>query len=155
MNQYYQNRHERQIIRFEGLDLADMQQQEIIASAKTIPLDLVLQFNWTQFHITSQSHPGAFYSIDLNLITCDCQDFPKIQFCKYIVAIHLHFPYLCFQESDPIMLLENSLVPDWGKEDSNSNSRSEAGSESALESVLTLEEILQICTLMQEINSLS
>ena len=45
------------------------------------------------------------------------------------------------------MSLENSLIPDWGEEDSDSDSGSEAGSESALESALTPEEILQICTL--------
>jgi hypothetical protein len=52
------------------------------------------------------------------------------------------------------MLLESSLVSDWGK-DSDSNSRSEARFESALEFVLTPEENLQICTLTEEINSLS
>ena len=54
------------------------------------------------------------------------------------------------------MLLESSLVPDWGKDsDSDSDSGSKAGSESALESALTPEENLQICTLMEEISSLS
>ena len=54
------------------------------------------------------------------------------------------------------MLLESSLVLDWGEDsDSNSNFGSEAGSESTPESVLTLEENLQICTLMEEINLLS
>jgi hypothetical protein len=53
MNQYYQNRHERQIVGFEGLNLAGRWRQDIIASASTIPLDLVLPFNRTQFHVTS------------------------------------------------------------------------------------------------------
>ena len=54
------------------------------------------------------------------------------------------------------MLLESSLVSDWGKDsNSNSNSRSEAGSKSTPESVLTPEENLQIHTLMEEINLLS
>jgi hypothetical protein len=156
MNQYYQNQHERQIVGFEGLDLAGRRQQDIIASTSTIPLDSVLPFNWTQFHITSQSCPGAYYSINLNLTTCDCQDFPRIWFGKHIAAIQLHFPYLCFQKSDPIMLLESSLVPDQGKDsNSDSDSRSEARSESAPESALTPEENLQIRTLMEEINKLS
>ena len=86
---------------------------------------------------------------------CNCQDFLRIQFCKHVAAIHLHFPYLCFQKSNPIMSLENLLSLDRGEEDSNSNSRSEAGSESTPESVLTPKEILQIHTLIQEINSLS
>jgi hypothetical protein len=66
MNQYYQNWHDRQIVRFEGLDLAGGWWQDIIASASIIPLYSVLPFNWTQFHITSQSGPGAYYLINLN-----------------------------------------------------------------------------------------
>ena len=39
---------------------------------------------------------------DRNIMTCDCQDFPRIQFCKHIAAIHLHFPHL--KQSDPIIM---------------------------------------------------
>jgi hypothetical protein len=28
-------------------------------------------------------------------VTCECQDFPRIQFCKHIAAVHVHFPHLC------------------------------------------------------------
>src|SRR6267142_2692711 len=155
MNQYYLNRHKRQIVGFEGLDLAGGQRQEIIASARTISWDSVLQFNHTQFHVASQSRPGALYSIDLNLTTCDCQDFPRIRFCKHIAAIHLHFPHLCFEQSDPIMPLEYSLVPDQQDSDpdsdSDSASASKSGSASAPEAALP-EEIL---TLTCKIISLS
>jgi hypothetical protein len=81
-------------------------------SAWNISQDSVLQFNSTQFHIAFQSYPGMFHSIDLSLMTCDCQDFLRIQFCKHIAAIHFHFPHLCFKQSDPIMPLEYSLIPD-------------------------------------------
>src|SRR6267142_3931581 len=155
MNQYYLNQHERQIVRFEGLDLAGSRWQDIITSAQTISRDSILQFNRTQFHVASQSHPGVLYSIDLNLMTCNCQDFLRIQFCKHIVAIHLHFPHLCFEQSDPIMPLEYSLVPDQqegnSNSNSNSNSTSESGSTSAPEAALP-EEIL---TLTHEIILLS
>jgi len=153
MNQYYLNWHKRQIIRFEGLDLAGGQQWEIIASTQTISWDSVLQFNHTQFHVASQSCPGVLYSIDLNLMTCDCQDFPRIWFCKHIAAIHLHFPHLCFKQSDPIMPLEYSLVPDQQEGDlnSNSDSTSKSGSVSTLEATLPKE----ILTLMRKIISLS
>src|SRR6266850_539037 len=145
MNQYYLNRHERQIIGFEGLDLAGGWWWDIIVSAQTISWDSVLQFNHTQFHVASQSCPGVLYSIDLNLMTCDCQDFPRIQFYKHIAAIHLHFPHLCFEQSDPIMPLEYSLVLDQqeGNSNSNSNSTSESGSTSAPEATL-LEKILTL-----------
>src|SRR6267142_916271 len=157
MNQYYLNRHERQIVGFEGLDLAGGRRRDIIASAQTISRDSVLQFNHTQFHVASQSRPGALYSIDLNLTTCDCQDFPRIRFCKHITAIHLHFPHLCFEQSDPIMPLEYSLVPDQQEGDpdsdssSDSDSTSKSGSMSAPQAALP-EEIL---TLTCEIISLS
>src|SRR6267142_1672484 len=151
MNQYYLNRHERQIVGFEGLDLAGGRRQEIIASARTISRDSVLQFNRTHFHVASQSRPGALYSIDLNLMTCDCQDFPRIRFCKHIAAIHLHFPHLCFEQSDPIMPLEYSLVPDQQDGNPDSDSDSASGSTSAPEAALP-EEIL---TLMCKIISLS
>jgi hypothetical protein len=143
MNQYYLNRHERQIVGFEGLDLAGDRRQEIIASARNISRDSVLQFNHTQFHVASQSRSGTFHLIDLNLMTCDCQDFPRIRFCKHIAAIHLHFPHL--EQSDPIITWEGDPDPN---SDSNSDSGSESGSTSASEAAL-LEEIL---TLTREIN---
>jgi hypothetical protein len=97
---------------FEGLDLAGVQWQEITTSTRAISPDSILQFDHTQFHVASQSCPGTFYSVDLNLSMCDCQDFPRIWFCKHIAVIHLHFPHLCFEESDPIIPSENSLAPD-------------------------------------------
>src|SRR6266850_1103799 len=151
MNQYYLNRHERQIVRFEGLDLAGGQWRDIITSTRTISWDSVLQFNRTQFHVASQSRPGALYSIDLNLTTCDCQDFLRIWFCKHIAAIHLHFPHLCFEQSDPIMPLEYSLVLDQQDGDSDSDSASESGSASAPEATLPKE----ILTLTRKIILLS
>src|SRR5580693_867375 len=146
MNQYYLNRHERQIVGFEGLDLAGDRRREIIASARNISRDSVLQFNHTQFHVASQSRSGTFHLIDLNLMMCDCQDFPRIRFCKHIAAIHLHFPHL--EQSDPIITREGDPDPD---SDSDSDSGSESGSASASKAAL-LEEIL---TLTREIISLS
>jgi hypothetical protein len=146
MNQYYLNRHERQIVGFEGLDLAGDWRWEILTSARNISRDSVLQFNHTQFHVASQSRSGTFHSIDLNLMTCNCQDFPRIWFCKHIAAIHLHFPHL--EQSDPIITWEGDPDPD---SDSDSDSGSESGSTSAPEAALP-EEIL---TLTREIILLS
>jgi hypothetical protein len=138
MNQYYLNWHKRQIVRFEGLDLAGDRRWEIIVSTRNISQDSVLQFNHTQFHIAFQSHSGTFHSIDLNLMTCNCQDFLRIWFCKHIAAIHLHFPHL--KQSDPIIMQEGDPNPD---SNSNSNSRSESRSASAPDATL-LEEILTL-----------
>jgi hypothetical protein len=63
----------------------------IVASARDIHPNSIVQYNDTQFDVASQSHPGAFHSVDLNLSTCDCQDFPKIRFCKHIAAVRIHF----------------------------------------------------------------
>jgi hypothetical protein len=87
MEPYYQNRHARQTVRLEGLDLAGQRQQEIMASARNITIDSIQQFDPTQFHVASQSQPGAFYSIDLYHATCDCEDYPRIKFCKHIVML--------------------------------------------------------------------
>jgi hypothetical protein len=146
MNQYYLNQHERQIVRFEGLNLAGDWRWEILMGARNISRDSVLQFNHTQFHVISQSHSGTFHSIDLNLMTCDHQDFPRIWFCKHIAVIHLHFPHL--EQSDPIITWEGNPDPD---SDSDSDSRSESRSASTPKATL-LEEIL---TLTCEIISLS
>jgi hypothetical protein len=146
MNQYYLNQHKRQIVGFEGLNLAGDWRWEILMGARNISRDSVLQFNHTQFHVTSQSHSGTFHSIDLNLMTCDRQDFPRIWFCKHIAVIHLHFPHL--EQSDPIITWEGNPDPD---SDSDSDSRSESGSASTPKATL-LEEIL---TLTCEIISLS
>ena len=80
---------------FEGLDLAAARRQEIEASARDIPLDSVLNFDSTHFHVASQSRPGEFYAIDLIQSACDCPDFPRIRFCKHMAAVYAHFPHLC------------------------------------------------------------
>jgi len=87
--------------------------EEIKASARTIPLDSVLNFNSTHFHVTSQSRPGKFYVIDLIQSTCDCADFPRIWFCKHIATVEVHFPYLCPKENTAPIAPEDATVPSW------------------------------------------
>jgi hypothetical protein len=140
---YYQSQQQRRIVRFEGLDLTGVRRREITASTRAISPDSILQFDHTQFHVASQSRSGAFYLVDLNLSTCDCKDFPRIRFCKHITAIHLHFPHLCFEESDPIIPSEISLAPDQREGDPDPGSTP------------TLEETLRLLTLTQEINALN
>jgi hypothetical protein len=144
---YYQSQQLRRITRFEGLDLASVWQQKIIASTRDISEDSILQFDLTQFHVASQSHPGTFYLVNLNLSTCDCQDFPRIRFCKHIAVIHLHFPHLCFEDSDPIIPSENPPDPDQHEGDSDPDPVSCPKYTPRAEKTLQL--------LMQEINSLS
>lgn len=91
---YYQNRQARQDIGLEGPDLAGQRRREILASARHVPIDSILQFDLVQFHVASQSRPGAYYAINLHREICDCPDFPRARFCKHIAAIYVHFPHL-------------------------------------------------------------
>jgi hypothetical protein len=79
-------------------------------------------------------------------MTYDCQDFPRIQFCKHIAAIHLHFPHL--EQSDPIITQEDDPDPD-------SNFNSDSGSESRSVSTPKAALLEEILTLTHEIISLS
>jgi hypothetical protein len=38
---------------------------------------------------------------------CNCADFPRIQFCKHIAAIHAHFPHLSPEGIDASVLTED------------------------------------------------
>ncbi len=83
------------------------QRSQILTSTKDIPWDSILQFNHIQFHITSQSLPGAYYTIDLHQLMCDCTDFPRVRFCKHIAAIYAHFPHLSPEGISESLLTED------------------------------------------------
>jgi hypothetical protein len=92
---HFEARHERQTIGVEGDDLVERRRQEILERAEAIALDSIQPFDDIQFHVASVSRPGEFYAIDLARQMCDCKDFHRIDFCKHIAAIYLHFPHLC------------------------------------------------------------
>ena len=96
---YYQNRHERQIVGLEGPDLAGQRQRQLMTGARGTTRDSIQQFDSTQFHVASESRPGAYYEINLDRSICNCPDFPRSRFCKHLAAINVHFPHLCKQES--------------------------------------------------------
>jgi hypothetical protein len=82
-------------------------------------------------------------------MTYDCQDFPRIQFCKHIAAIHLHFPHL--EQSDPIIMQEGNPNPN-SVSNFGSKSRSASAPEAALpEEILTL--MCKIILLSQNLTS--
>ena len=111
MEPYYQSQHARQAVGLEGPDLGGKWWREILASATAISNDSILQFNPTQFHVASQSRPGAFYVIDLHRSTCDCKDFPRIWFCKHIAAIQIHLSHLFPEPTRPTMTPEVTQAP--------------------------------------------
>jgi len=92
----FQIRHKRQAIGLEGLGLGDKRRQQILASARNIPLDSIHQVNNSELFIASESYPGHRYLVDLSDSTydCDCDDFPRIWFCKHIATVNIYFPEL-------------------------------------------------------------
>jgi len=90
----FQIQHARQTVRLEGRDLECKRHQQILASTRNIPLDSIHQVNDTEFFIASESYPGHRYMINISDSTCDCDcdDFPRIWFCKHIAAANVYFP---------------------------------------------------------------
>jgi len=91
---YYRFQHDRQETGLDGLNLEDSCRRDIEVMAKKITQDSIEKFNDSQFHVASQTKSGHFYAINLTPPTCNCQDFPRIWFCKHIGAIYFHFPHL-------------------------------------------------------------
>jgi hypothetical protein len=95
MIMHYEDRHARQSVGLEGPDLLGQRRREISARAENITRDSIQDFgDSVQFHVASHSRPGEYHVVDLRRPTCDCEDFPRILFCKHIAGIYLHFPHL-------------------------------------------------------------
>jgi len=73
-------------------------------------LDSIRQISDTEFLVTSGSHPGHHYLIDINEQTCDCADFPRIRHCKHIAALNVHFPRLCPKVGNGSKIPERACV---------------------------------------------
>ena len=90
----YEKRHDHQSVGLDGKDLAGEWRQELLERAVEIPSDSIQKFDETQFHVASKSRPGLYHAVDLNQSTCECEDFPRIRFCRHIAAVLFHFPEL-------------------------------------------------------------
>jgi hypothetical protein len=111
VNPHFKNVHVRQSVGLDGPDLVGQQRQKLMVTARNISHDSIQQFNLTQFHIASQLHPGAYYTIDLLHVTCNCRNFPYAWFCKHIAAIYVHFPHLSPEEPSTIAPSVGTEVP--------------------------------------------
>src|SRR6266851_331754 len=100
MVQYYKNRHKCQIVGLNGKDLVTERREEILECAADIPSNSIQKLNHMQFCVTSKSRPGLYHMVDLHRSTCECEDFPRIRFCRHIAAILFHFPELFPQKID-------------------------------------------------------
>jgi len=116
--------HGRQLVNLEGLDLLARRHRQILASAKKIPQDSICQISDTQFFVASESHLGNHYPIDLNRSACGCTDFPRIQYCKHIATINVHFPQLFPMVDSTSKIPECVRVPDLPKHTSRSEEES-------------------------------
>jgi hypothetical protein len=92
---HFEDRHGRQSVGLDGPDLIGQRRREILASAEKITRDSIQDFgDSAQFHIASRSRPGEYHVVDLHRPSCDCEDFPRILFCRHIAGIYVHFPHL-------------------------------------------------------------
>jgi len=109
----FQIRHVRQTVGLEGQDLECKCHQQILASARNIPLDSIHQVNDTEFFIAPESYLGHRYMINISDSTCDCNcdDFPRIRFCKHIAAANMYFPEY-FPELFPEPESSSSEIPE-------------------------------------------
>jgi hypothetical protein len=92
--EHYEPRHRAQQIGFEGPDLAEKHRCAVLASAKTISLDLIRCVGDTQFRVASQSNLGRCYLVDIQRLICDCPDFPRVRFCKHLCAVKIWYPFI-------------------------------------------------------------
>jgi len=95
---WYEDKDKRQNIGLEGKDLAAERRQELLECAAEIPSESIQNFDGTLFHVASKSRPGLYHAVDLHRSTCECEDFPRIRFCRHIAAVLFHFPELSPQE---------------------------------------------------------
>jgi hypothetical protein len=100
MVSYYENRHKHQIVGLNGKDLATERREEILERSADIPSDSIQRLDHMQYCVASKSRPGLYHTVDLHQSTCECEDFPRIRFCRHIAAIIFHFPELAPQEID-------------------------------------------------------
>ncbi|KAI0273022.1 hypothetical protein BGY98DRAFT_1099611 [Russula aff. rugulosa BPL654] len=82
-------RHERQTLGMEGPNLAEKRCRQILKHAPETPLGKIQKMDDSHFEVQS-SKTKQSYHIDLNTITCNCRDFPRIRLCKHIAAV-AHF----------------------------------------------------------------
>jgi len=137
-----QNRHSRQLVKLEGPNLEAAHRRQILASARNISPDSIHKISKAKFFVTSQSRLGQCYLIDLSQSTCECHNFPRIQYCKHIAAINLHFPQLCPEGDSCPEIPERVHIPDL----SESTPREEESAENLLK---------DINALYQQLNALS
>ena len=85
----YEDRHKRQKLGMQGLNLAEKHRKDILARASETPLERIKEIAESCFEVQSTSSE-KLYEVNLLTYTCMCLDFPRIKLCKH-VAVVVHF----------------------------------------------------------------
>ena len=85
----YEDRHKRQKLGMQGLDLAEKRRKQILARAPETPQDRIKEIDRSRFEIQSTSSEKK-YEVNLLTYTCTCLDYPRIRLCKHIAST-VHF----------------------------------------------------------------
>ena len=87
----YANCHDCQELGFDGPDLTNKWHQEILVRILEIKAKSIHNLGNDQFSIQSATHSSCLYSVELGAQSCDCLDWPRVQFCKHVAAVAHHF----------------------------------------------------------------
>jgi hypothetical protein len=96
-----EDRYERQTIGMHGDNLGEEREQDIRARAPEIPRAHIQQVEPERFLVRS-SNQEKFYSIHSVLNECNCEDFPRVKFCKHLAAVQHYFGGAPVAQPSPI-----------------------------------------------------
>jgi hypothetical protein len=89
---YFIAKHRNQQFGFEGPDLEEQAILEIERRAGLIPRSAVTMVDASLYHVQSQSDPDTLYNVEIEAFHCDCPAFPRLDLCKHLRAVQIHFP---------------------------------------------------------------
>ncbi|KAF8256933.1 hypothetical protein EI94DRAFT_1819669 [Lactarius quietus] len=104
---YYESHHHCQELGFNGSNLAQKRRKEILTKCPEMNADSIQAQGDDRYLIQSATEPSCTYSMELNKLSCDCPDWPRVQLCKH-VASTAHF----FGRGDQLNQLLESIDSD-------------------------------------------
>ncbi|KAJ7059989.1 hypothetical protein C8F01DRAFT_1084415 [Mycena amicta] len=69
---------------FEGDDLQTKKRRKIVERAQAFTLKDINVESLSVYLVASKSHTGVSYTINIDAWSCDCPDYPLIEFCKHL-----------------------------------------------------------------------
>ncbi|KZT59472.1 hypothetical protein CALCODRAFT_536739, partial [Calocera cornea HHB12733] len=77
---------------FEGLNLAAQARIKAESDGAKILAEDVLSQGLDMYTVRSQTDSRKVYKVDMESAICECAAYPRIQFCKHLAAVEIHFP---------------------------------------------------------------